>query len=142
MIRVLTDVDRAYWQLYAAREALKVRKKHYDSTQGAAPARPPAGEPSGSRPSPMSFAPSPGLADTVESIIVAENDVRQAQRKLKRILNDLSLPLDAPTTIMPTTPPAAFPYDLEPTRLTDTAMAQRMEMLDLELQLAEQTPPT
>ena len=80
-----------------------------------------------------------GLADTVESIIVAENDVRQAQRNLKRILNDLSLPLDAPTTVVPTTPPAAFPYDLEPTHLTDKALNQRMEMLDLELQIAEQT---
>jgi outer membrane protein len=137
VIRVLTDVDRAYWQLYATREALKVRKKQYDSTQ-AQLERARRFVIAGTAAEPDVVRAESGLADTVESIIIAENDVRQAQRNLKRILNDPWLPLDAPTKVVPTTPPAAFPYDLNPSRLTSAALGQRMEMLDLELQLAEQ----
>src|SRR5205807_10201727 len=70
---------------------------------------------------------------------IARNTVRRRQRDLKRILNDPTLPLDDPTTeVIPGTPPAPFPYDLDPQHLTQTALHQRMEMLDLELQLAEQ----
>jgi len=138
VIRVLTDVDHAYWQLFAAREALKVHKKEYDSTN-AQLERARRQLNAGKAAEPDVVRAESGLADTVENIIVAENDVRQAQRTLKRILNDPSLPLDARTTIVPTTPPAAFLYDLDPARLTSAALNQRMEMLDLELQLAEQT---
>lgn len=138
VIRVLADVDRAYWQLYAAREALKVRKKQYDSTQAQLDlARRRANV--GKAAEPDVVRAESGLADTVESIIIAENDVRQAQRSLKRMLNDPTLPLDAVTTVVPTTSPAAFPYDLESSQLTQAALSQRMEMLDLELRLAEQT---
>ena len=137
VIRVLTDIDRAYWQLFAARETLKVRKKQYDSTNAQLErARRLMNAGKGNEPDVVRA--ESGLADTVENIIVAENDVRQAQRNLKRLLNDPSLPLDAFTTVVPTTPPAAFLYDLDPARLTGAALAQRMEMLDLELQLAEQ----
>ena len=30
VIRVLTDVDRVYWRLYASRQELRVRKREYD----------------------------------------------------------------------------------------------------------------
>jgi outer membrane protein TolC len=138
VIRVLTDVDRAYWQLFAAREALKVRKKQYDSTYAQLD-RARRQLNAGKAAEPDVVRAESGLADTVESIILAENDVRQTQRTLKRILNDPALPLDAPTTVIPATPPAAFPYDLDPSRLIIAALDQRMEMLDLELQIAEQT---
>jgi outer membrane protein TolC len=137
VIRVLTDVDRAYWQLFAAREALKVRKKDFESTSAQLDrARRQAN--AGKAAEPDVIRAESGLADTFETIIIAENNVRLSQRNLKRILNEPALPLDARTTLIPTTPPAAFPYDLEASRLTDAALSQRMEMLDLELQLAEQ----
>lgn len=137
VIRVLTDVDHAYWQLYASREALKVRKKEYDSA-AAQLERARRQARAGVMADVDVVRAESGVADTVENIIIAENDVRQTQRTLKRILNDPSLPLDAPTTLVPATPPAAFPYDIDPQRLTDAALRQRMEMLDVELQLAEQ----
>jgi outer membrane protein len=138
VIRVLTDVDHAYWQLYAAREALKVRKKEYDSAY-AQLERARRQARAGVVADVDVVRAESGVADTVENIIIAENDVRTNQRTLKRILNDPSLPLDAPTILVPTTLPAAFPYDIDPQRLTAAALHQRMEMLDLELQIAEQT---
>ena len=138
VISVLTDVDRAYWQLYAAREALKVRKKEHDSAvaqleRARRQAR------AGVAAEVDVVRAESGVADTVESIILSENSVRLNQRTLKRILNDPAYPLDAPTIIVPSTEPSAFPYQLDVERLTNVALQQRMEMLQLEIQIAEQT---
>jgi len=138
IIRVLADVDRVYWQLFAAREELKVRKREYDlSVAQLERARHQAAV--GMIAEVDVVRAQSGVADNVENIIVAQNTVRQRQRDLKRILNDPTLPLDdARTDLVPGTPPAPFPYDLDPQHLTDAALHQRMEMLELELQLAEQ----
>jgi outer membrane protein TolC len=138
VIRVLADVDHAYWQLYAAREQERVQKAAHDSAV-AQLERARRQAKAGVVAEVDVVRAESGVADTVESIITADNTIRQAQRALKRILNDPSLPLDAPTIVLPSTPPAAFPYDLDPERLTTAALHQRMEMLDLELQVAEQT---
>lgn len=137
VIRVLADVDRAYWRLYAARQEERVRKAAYDSAvaqldRARRQAR------AGTVAEVDVVRAQSGVADTVESLITAENDIRQAQRDLKRMLNDPTLPLTTDTTILPSTEPAVFPYDLDAERLTAAALRQRMEMLDLELQIAEQ----
>lgn len=137
VIRVLADVDRAYWRLYAARQEERVRNAAYDSAvaqleRARREAR------AGTVADVDVIRAESGVADNVESVITAENDIRQAQRDLKRMLNDPSLPLNAPTILIPSTLPAVFPFDLDPERLTAAALRQRMEMLDLELQVAEQ----
>lgn len=139
VIRVLADVDRAYWLLFAARETLKVRKREYDlSVAQLERARHQATV--GLIAEVDVVRAESGVADNVESIIIAQNSVRQSDRDLKRILNDPELPLDAPTNvIVPGTAPAPFPYDLNPRRLAQVALHGRMEMLQLELQIAEQT---
>lgn len=138
VIRVLADVDRGYWRLYAARQEERVRKAAYDSAvaqldRARREAR------AGTVADVDVVRAESGVADDVEAVITAENDIRQAQRDLKRMLNDPSLPLNAPTIVIPSTLPAVFPYDIDPERLTAAALRQRMEMLDLELQIAEQT---
>jgi outer membrane protein len=135
--RVLADVDRAYWRLYAARQERTVRKKEYDSAV-AQLERARRQVRAGVVADVDVVRAESGVADTVESVINAENNIRQTQRDLKRILNEPTLPLDAPTVILPSTIPAAFPFDLDAQRLTSAALHQRMEMLDLELQIAEQ----
>jgi len=134
--RVLSDTERAYWRLFAAREELKVRKTEYDSAVAQLQRARRQVQAGVGKEVDVIRADS-GVADTVESVILAENDVRQRQRDLKRILNDPTLPLDADTTIVPSTEPAAFPYNLDAQALTSAALRQRMEMLDLELQIAE-----
>ena len=138
VIRVLADVDRVYWQLFAAREELKVRKREYDlSVAQLERARHQAAV--GLIAEVDVVRAQSGVADNVENIIVSRNTVRQRERDLKRVLNDPTLPLDDERTeIIPGTSPAPFPYDLDPQHLTQAALHQRMEMLDLELQLAEQ----
>ena len=138
VIRVLADVDRAYWRLYAARQEERVRKAAYDSAV-AQLERARREAKAGTVADVDVVRAESGVADDVEAVITAENDIRQAQRDLKRMLNDPSLPLDAPTIIDTGTHPAVFPYDVDPERLTAAALRQRMEILDLELQIAEQT---
>lgn len=139
VIRVLADVDRIYWQLYAAREELKVRSQEYDLALAQLQrARHQAAV--GLIAEVDVVRAQSGVADNVEAILIARNTVRQRQRDLKRILNDPGLPLDDPRTeIITGTPPAPFPYDLDPQRLTEAALRQRMEMLQLELQLAQES---
>lgn len=138
VIRVLADVDRAYWRLYAARQEQRVRKAAYDSAV-AQLERARREAKAGTVADVDVVRAESGVADNVEGVITAENDIRQAQRDLKRMLNDPSLPLNAPTVILPSTAPAVFPYDIDSERLTAAALHQRMEMFDLELQIAEQT---
>ena len=136
--RVLSDTDRAYWRLFAAREELKVRKTEYDSAL-AQLQRARRQVRAGVGKEVDVIRADSGVADTVESVILAENDVRQRQRDLKRILNDPTLPLDGDTVITLSTDPAVFPYNLDAQALTSAALRQRMEMLQLELQIDEDT---
>lgn len=137
VIRVLADVDRAYWRLYAARGALRVRRAEYESARAQLErARHQVDVGTGVEVDVIRA--ESGVADTLDSILTSENLVRMSERELKRILNRPGLGLETPTTVITATAPANFPYQLDPQRLADAALRQRMEMLDLELQIAEQ----
>jgi len=77
-----------------------------------------------------------GLAERLEAIIVAENAIRQRQRDLKRILNMPEAPLGSSTRIILQTQPSPLGLDLDASSLAGHAVDNRMEMLELELQLA------
>jgi outer membrane protein TolC len=77
------------------------------------------------------------LAGRLEGIIAAEMVLRDRQRELKRVLNRADLPLDSPTVIIPGTEPAPVHYRLDLGRLAEQAVANRMELLELELRLAQ-----
>jgi outer membrane protein len=137
VIRVLADVDRVYWRLYAVREALVVRQKEYDlavaqlerarrQARGGVVAE-----------VEVTRAQS-GVADRVEQIIVADNLVRDRERELKRLLNAPDLGMGSPTLLTIATDPRPIYYVVEPDRLMSRALAGRMELLDLELQLARE----
>ena len=59
-----------------------------------------------------------------------------ARANLKRMMNRADLPLDSETSVTPTTPPRPLGLDLAAAALADFAVENRMEMLELELQLA------
>ena len=80
-----------------------------------------------------------GVADTVQSIITAQNTLRQNQRNLKRIVHRPDLPLEGATIVVPSTTPNATPYALDPDELTHKSMHERMELLETELQIATDT---
>jgi outer membrane protein TolC len=137
VIAVLTDVDRVYWRLYAAREALKVRVAEYNlAVQQLERARAMAPQVI-----PMTdiLRAQAGVADSVEQIIVADNFVRDREREMKRILNAPGLEMQSHTVVAIATDPRPVYYQVDPDLMVDRAMQGRMELLDLELQLARET---
>ena len=134
-IRILANADRAYWLVYAARRELEVRIQQYElalTQLDQARRRVAAGD----SPQIEITRAESGVASRLEDIIIARTSVIRAERDLKRIMNRADLPLDGETAIFPSTEPAPLGLDLDPRRLADAAVANRMEMLELELQLA------
>ncbi|MFU8829826.1 MAG: TolC family protein, partial [Phycisphaerales bacterium] len=78
-----------------------------------------------------------GVADQLEAIILAETDVRRFQRNLKVILNAPGLSIEGEPYIEIATDPDPVAYDLDPQVLIAAAMDKRMELLELELRLAQ-----
>lgn len=134
--RVLADVDRVYWRLFAAREELKLRIAEHDLAV-AQLERARRQERVGRGAAPDVVRAESGVADRLESIILAENALRDRQRELKRILNAPGLDVATPNTLIPSTDPVAVRYRLDGPSLAAAALARRMEMLDLELQIAQ-----
>ena len=136
VIRVLADVDRVYWRLYAARRELDVRKQQYelaDLFYKQAVRFVNAGE----KPQIEITRTEAGVAQRLEAIIVAENNVRDRERDLKQTLNKRGLGMQTPTVLIPSTEPDPIHYKLDKKQLIEIAMGNRMEMLELELQIAE-----
>lgn len=136
--RVLADAERLYWRLYAARRELEVRRQQYDlavalmeqarrlvAAEKAADIEVIRAE--------------SGVADSLEAIILAEDAVRDTQRDLKRVLNRPGLGIGTRTTLVPATEPVAVRYALDADRLVGVAFDRRMELLETELQIAQQT---
>jgi outer membrane protein len=138
IIRVLAEADRVYWRLYAARQELIVRKQEYDlaSAQLERARRFVRAEQQAEIEIVRAES---GVADTLEQIITAENAVRDRQRDLKRIINEIGLGLETDTILIPGTEPNALYYRLNPDQLATVALEQRMEMLELELRIAADT---
>jgi len=136
VIRVIAAVDRVYWRLYAARRELDVRKQQYDLAEAQLEqAR--RFVRSGERAQIEVIRAEAGVAQRLEAIIVAENNLRDRERELKRVLNKARLEMQTPTVLVPATAPDPVRYELEKQQLVATAIENRMEMLELELQIAE-----
>lgn len=134
-IRLLANVDKAYWNLYAAARELEVRQRQYELAVAQlerARRRVRAGEVAEIE----IIRAESGVGSTIESIIGADNRLRLRQRDLKRIMNDPDLPLDSVTYLAPTTSPSPVGLKFDPETLSTKAIDNRMEMLELELQLS------
>ncbi len=136
VIRVITAVDRVYWRLYAAIRELDVRKKEYELAQ-AQLSRAERFVDAGQRPQIEVVRAQAGLAQRLEAIILGENAVRDRQRELKRALNKPGLSMETLTVLVCATEPDPVHYDLNAGELTKLAIDNRMEMLELELRIAQ-----
>lgn len=135
VIRTLAEVDRAYWRLYAAIRALEVVEQQYlvaAEQFDRAERRLNAG--SGAEIDVVRA--ESGIADRVEQIIRAQNDVRLSERDLKALINAPGLEVGTPTGVVPVTDPDPALYLFDAEALVSAAIANRMELLELELQLA------
>jgi len=135
VINQLAAVDRAYWALYQARAELDVRQQEFElaveqleraqrrvAAQAAAEIE--------------VLRAQAGVADSLEAIIVAQNLVLSSQRELKRIVNLPGLDVDTSTMVIPTSTPDPVEYVFNAQALIDEAIAQRMDLLEVELQIA------
>ena len=136
VIRIIAAVDRVYWRLYAARKELEVRKQQYDLAEALLEQARRFVD-AGDKAQVEVIRAEAGVAQQLEAIIVAENNLRNRERELKQTLNKTGLEMQTPTVLIPATEPDLVYYELEKQRLVATAIDSRMEMLELELQIAE-----
>ncbi|MHC4108457.1 MAG: TolC family protein, partial [Planctomycetota bacterium] len=134
-IRILANADRAYWLLYAAQRQLQVRVQQYElAVEQLEQARRKVN--AGDAPEIEVIRAESGVASRLEAILVVDTLVRRRRRDLKRILNRADLPMESPTALALNTDPGPVYLDLDPVALGEYAVTNRMEMLELELQLA------
>lgn len=134
-IRQLAAIDRAYWRLYEARKVLDVAQQQYDLALAQLD-RAQRRVNSGSAPEIEVIRSQAGAADRLDAIIRAQNALLTRQRELKRIMNLPGLGIETPTMLTISTEPDLVLYEFDRSALTDSAIATRMEMLELELRLA------
>ncbi len=134
-IRVLAAADRAYWAHYAARRNLEVTVQQLELARAQAE-RAARRVRAGDAAEVEILRAESGVAERVEAVIVADNQLRRTRRELKRIMGLPGLPLEGDTRIDPATEPAPVGLELDRRRLVQLALERRMEMLELELQLA------
>lgn len=136
VIRTLAAVERAYWRLYAAQQALEVEQMQYELASEQlerAQRRVNAGQ----APELEVVRAQAGVADRLEGIIVAENLVRQRLRDFKKIINVPGLEIDSPVMLVAKSDPDPVRFEFDGKALSEDALAERMELLELELQLAQ-----
>ena len=136
VIRQLAAADRAYWTLFAIQRVLDVRIQQYELAMEQlrrAERRVNADE----SPRIEVTRAQSGVAERLEGIIQARNSFLQAQRALKRVMNVEGLNVRTETVLNLTSDPEPMEFSFESNQLADEALAARMEMLQLELQFAQ-----
>jgi len=134
--RVIADVDRGYWRLYAARKELEVRKQWYDHAVALYEQSQRLYD-AGQAAQIEVIRAQAGVAQRLEAIITSENNLVERERDLKRALNKAGLEMNTPTVLVPETEPNPIRYEIDPNKLIDVAFDQRMEMLEVELQITQ-----
>jgi outer membrane protein TolC len=136
VIRLIAATDRAYWLLYEANEILKVRLEQLDQAfkqleqaeqrfRGAVGARIDV------------VRAEAGVSRRLVAIINTELAVKDRQRELKRLVNLPGADVDSEAMFVLTSTPDPVRYRFAPEEMIDTALRTRMEMLELELRLAQ-----
>ncbi len=134
-IRVLAEAERAYWRYYGALRELEIRYQQYERALDQ--------EHQAKRLAEFAVIPEievmrsrVGISQRIEAIIVTDTGRRLAQRNLKRVINRPDAGIDSLTALLLVSEPQPVQLELMPKTLADRAVANRMEMLELEVQLA------
>ena len=134
-INILADAETAYWNLYATERARNVRYQQYQrALEQERQARRLFDE--GVVAQIEVTRASAGVASRVQDVISAENSRRRSERNLKRIMNIPNLGMATPTTLFTTTLPHPVALEIDEQRMAELAVGNRMELLEIELQLA------
>lgn len=136
VIAVLAALDRVYWRLYAARQELDVRKQQHDLAQTQLE-RAQRLVDAGKVPQVEIIRAEAGVAEQLQAIIIADNALRDRERELKRVMHEVGLDVQSSTVVIPTTLPDPVRYELDRPKLVRAAVDNRMELLELQLQLLQ-----
>jgi outer membrane protein len=136
VISILSNLDRAYWQVYSTQRELEVRKQQYELAQTQLESAQRLVE-SGQRATIEVLRAQAGVTDRLEAIIITENALDDHQRALKRLMNRQNLDMQTPTLVTLATEPVLQHYDFDPDHLVSSALENRMEILVLELQILQ-----
>ena len=136
VIRVVAAIDRVYWRVYAAFKQLEVKKQQLELAQSQLDRAKRFVE-AGQHSQIEIIRAEAGMASTLESIIIADNLLRDRQRSLKQALNKAGLETSTDIAIIPQSEPNPLRYNFTKEVLVPKAMENRMEMLELELQIAK-----
>lgn len=134
-IRIVTMVDKAYWDLYEAWAALDVRRNQYEyASQNLAMVKRRVQE--GLTAAIEVNRAEIGVADRMEALIIAETNLKLAQRQLQFLLNEL--PEQGGTSLpwVPSTSPNLVKFEFDREKLLKDALDSRIELLDQELKLS------
>ncbi|MDX9912270.1 MAG: TolC family protein [Phycisphaerales bacterium] len=134
-IRQVAAVDRAYWRVYGARQALDVRQQELELAQAQLDQAERLVN-AGSVAHIEVLRAQSGVADRLEGVLVAHNDLLREERTLKRIVNVPGLGQETRAGIDIASAPDPVIYDLDREALVSDATDRRMELLELELQIA------
>lgn len=135
-IRILATIDKAYWALNQAWVELEVRtQQHQYATENLNMVKKRVKE--GLTAAVEVNRAEIGVADRLEQLILATTDLKLAQRQLKFFLNDADFMLETEEGFIPETNPSLTQFDFQPEKLIDKALVNRLELLELELKLTE-----
>ncbi len=134
-IRLLAAAEKAYWKLYGARKLREIREQLNELANRNLELVQKRADEGLVAPIEVIRADA-GVALQLEALIVARTNERIQERELKRIINLDSVDLNSPTRLDISTPPTLEGFDLESEQLVSRALANRMEMLEIELELA------
>jgi len=134
-IRIIAMVDKAYWQLYESWGALDIRRQQYEyAQQNLQMVRTRVSEGLTARVE-INRA-EIGVADRLEALIIAETNLKLANRQLQFLLNDITDDSASTKLYLPTTAPNLVKYDIDRKKLMQDALEGRIELLTQELSLA------
>ncbi len=134
VLAILAKGEKAYWRLYAARRFLDVRAEQFRlAEQNLEVAR--ARIAQGVSPEIEDIRAELSKVGFYEAVVVAETDWRLRQRELKTFLVDPRLPLDGTAMIETSTEPLLASLELDRAQLVDAALAERLDLIELELRL-------
>ncbi|MCE5333479.1 MAG: TolC family protein [Desulfobacteraceae bacterium] len=134
-IRLLANVEQAYWNYYSAYEKLKIEFEQYRrAEQQVKLARRLVEE--GVRTKVEVTRAEAGVARQFEQVLIAEANRRRMEHELRRLMNNPDLPLESETIIVPITEPRLEGIRFDREKVTQVAFRSRMDLFDNELQQA------
>lgn len=133
-IRIIATVDKAYWALYEAWGMLDIRRQQYEyANQNLAMVKNRVQE--GLSAAIELNRAEIGVADRMEALIIAETNLKLAQRQLRFYMNDLEAE-NGSNPLVPVTMPNVLRYEFNRSKLLEDALGGRLELLEQELRLA------